>query len=58
VFQGKIDKINSDIDFIKKENGQLEVQKWNLESTVKQRQKIQQMNGENGASQNEYEAKF
>lgn len=58
MFQGKIDKINSDIDFIKKENGQLEVQKWNLESTVKQRQKIQQMNGENGASQNEYEAKF
>lgn len=49
VFQSKMDKINADMDFIRRENSQLEVQKWNLETTVKQRQKIQQMNGDAAA---------
>jgi hypothetical protein len=38
-----------EIETIKKENKQLEGQKWNLEATVKQREKIRDMMcGENG----------
>jgi hypothetical protein len=32
-----------EIETIKKENKQLETQKWNLETTVKQREKIKDM---------------
>ncbi len=43
LFEEKIKKILKEIDTIKKENKQLETQKWNLETTVKQREKIKDM---------------
>lgn len=49
LFEKKIEKIGVEIDTIRKENKQLETQKWNLEETVKQREKIKEMMvGENG----------
>ena len=49
LFDKKIDQINREIDTIIKENKQLEMQKYNLETTVRQREKIKEMMvGENG----------
>ena len=59
LFEKKIEKIIGEIDSIKKENKQLEVQKWNLENTVKQREKIKEMMvGENGEGNQEAAEKF
>ena len=59
LFEKKIEKIMGEIDSIKKENKQLEVQKWNLENTVKQREKIKEMMvGENGEGNQEAAEKF
>lgn len=43
LFEKKIEKVLAEIDTIRKENKALETQKWNLEETVKQREKIKEM---------------
>ena len=58
-FQKKIEKVTAEIETIKKENKQLETQKWNLESTVRQKEKIKEMMvGENGEGNQEAKEKF
>ena len=58
VFAKKIEKIDSDISSIRKENGQLEVQKESLEETVNERLKIEKMMNNQGASGDESREKF
>lgn len=59
LFEKKIDKINSEIDTIRKENKQLDTQKWNLEVTVKQREKIKEMMvGDHGQGDSDAKEKF
>lgn len=54
ILQKKIDKVLQEIETIKRENKQLEVQKYNLDNTVKQREKIKEMMvGENGGGNQE-----
>jgi histidinol dehydrogenase len=53
-FQKKIEKVAGEIETIRKENKQLETQKWNLEATVRQREKIKEMMvGEHGEGNQE-----
>lgn len=39
----KIEKVVQEIETIRRENKQLEIQKYNLDNTVKQREKIKEM---------------
>ena len=59
LFEKKIDKIGGEIETIRKENKQLEGQKWNLEETVRQRERIKEMMvGEKGEGNQEAKEKF
>lgn len=59
LFEKKIEKVAAEVDAIRKENKQLEAQKWALEETVKQREKIKEMMvGENGEGDQEAKEKF
>lgn len=59
LFHNKIEKVAHEIEAIRKENKNLETQRWNLEATVKQREKIKDMMcGENGDGDQEVLEKF